>query len=409
MRHRRSAEADRPFCISAAAGAVSEGMKTLSRLLAFLAALAASAATAAEPALRQGKFHTPEQARAELEARWPDYDSAEKWAKRAGGIRQGILEGAGLSPLPPKGPLNPLRHSLRRQDGYTVENVALETAPGFFVCGNLYLPATPPEKLPLVLSTHGHWPPEPLQAGRCQEMMQLRCGALARMGCAVFAWDMVGHGESAAAGWNHTAGPEVLRLQLWNSIRALDFMLSLPGADPSRVAITGESGGGTQAFLLAAVDDRVTASIPCVQVSAWFYGGCVCESGLPIHVRPGHTANNAEIAATFAPKPQLVISDGQDWTRETPTLEFPFLQKIYGLSGHADRVENAHFAGEGHDFGPTKRRALDVFLAKTFRLDPAAADETKVTILPPPQLWAFDEAHPRPARALPPNAPVKLF
>lgn len=359
--------------------------------------------------LRQGRFHTPAQAKVEMETRWDDYGVRAKWEKRAKVIRQGILEGAGLFPLPERKPPLAVRHSVRQLDGYTVENVSLETAPGFFVAGNLYLPESR-EKMPLVLSAHGHWPGKsPTEHGRFLEFMQKRCGALARMGCAVFAWDMVGHGESAAAGWKHGVDPQELRLQVWNSIRGLDFMLSVPGADPQRVAVTGESGGATQAFLLAAVDERVTASIPCVQVSAWFYGGCMCESGAPIHVRPGHVANNVEVAAVIAPKPLLLISNGEDWTQNVPDLELPHLKRIYGLFGQLEKVENAHFPKEGHDYGPSKRQALYDFVAKVFALDARKSDENTIRILPGTELRAFDEAHPVPERAVPPNSKIRLY
>lgn len=360
--------------------------------------------------LRQGRFHSPEEAKVEMESRWVDYGTRPKWEERAKQIRQGILDGAGLSPLPDgRKPPASTRHSVRKLDGYTVENVALETAPGFYVCGNLYLPAAQ-ERMPVVLSTHGHWPGKvPTDHGRFQEFMQKRCGALARMGCAVFAWDMIGHGESAAAGWRHGVDPQELRLQLWNSVRVLDFMLALPGADPARVVVTGESGGATQAFLHAAVDERVTASIPCVQVSAWFYGGCMCESGSPIHIRPGHIANNVEIAAVIAPKPLLVISNGKDWTQNVPGLEFPHLKRIYGLFGKEENVAKAHFAEEGHDFGPSKREALYRFVGKVFQLDPGKAQDGSVQILPGMELRAFDEAHPVPERAVPPNSKIRLF
>jgi uncharacterized protein len=360
--------------------------------------------------LRQGRFHSPEEAKAEMESRWIDYGTRLKWEERAARIRQGVLEGAGLFPLPDgRTPPAAIRHSVRKLDGYTVENVALESAPGFFVCGNLYLPASQ-ERMPLVLSTHGHWPGKtPVDQGRFQEFMQRRCGALARMGCAVFAWDMIGHGESAAAGWKHGVDPQELRLQLWNSIRVLDFMRSLPGVDSARVAVTGESGGGTQAFLHAAVDGRVTASIPCVQVSAWFYGGCMCESGSPIHVRPGHIANNVEIAAVIAPKPMLVISDGKDWTQNVPDLEFPHLKRIYGLFGKEENVESSHFPEEGHDFGPSKREALYRFVGKIFQLDPDKAQEESVQTLPGAELRAFNESHPVPPGSVLPNSKVRLF
>jgi dienelactone hydrolase len=379
------------------------------RLLTFLATIGFIAPLSADDViLRRGKFHSPEQAQTEMQARWESYGTKEKWQRHAAAIRQGILDGAGLV-IPAKRKSPPaLRHSLQSCAAYTVENVALETAPGFFVCGNLYL-STQRQKMPVMLCTHGHWPGKSFtEHGRFQDAMQSRCATLARMGCAVFAWDMVGHGESAAAGWSHGKDPAEMRLQLWNSVRVLDYMLSLPGVDPQRVAITGESGGGTQAFLLAAIDPRITASIPCVMVSSWFYGGCPCESGLPIHVRPHHIANNLEIAAVIAPKPLLLISDGKDWTAQVPQLEFPHLKKIYGLFGKADSAQNAHFADEGHDYGPSKRAALYAFVAKYFALDLSLADEKALTLFPATSLIAHDAKHPQPAHSLAPNSSVAL-
>ena len=373
-------------------------------LLALLPAIAF-----AEPQLRQGRFHTPEQAKAELAAHWEEYGTLGGWTKRAGEIRQGILEGAGLWPLPERTPPRPILRGFQKQPGYTIQNLAIMTAPGFYLCGNLYLPENQ-AKMPIVLCTHGHGPmKDPLAHGRFTEAMQKRCGALARMGCAVFTYDMVGYGESAIAGWKHGESGQELRLQLWNSIRALDFMLSQPGVDTTKVAVTGESGGGTQAFLLAAVDGRVTASIPCVQVSSWFYGGCACESGLPIHVRPDHVANNAEIAAAIAPMPQLIISDGKDWTQHVPTLELPHLKRIYGLFGKESAVENAHFADEGHDYGPSKRAALYAFVGKTFGLDPKKADEATVPVLPGASLQAVGDKPLPKLNLVPPNSEVKLY
>ena len=164
--------------------------------------------------------------------------------------------------------------------------------------------------------------------------------------------------------------PLALTMQLWNSIRITDFLSSLETVDASKIGITGASGGGTQTFLLAAVDPRIAFSVPAVMVSAHYYGGCACESGLPItQTHCGLNSNNAEIAALMAPRPQLLISIGADWTKNTPKTEFPYLQKIYGFYNSTGNVANVHIPNEEHDYGFTKRTALYDFVGRVCGID----------------------------------------
>ena len=323
------------------------------------------------------------------------------WQARAAILRAGILRAAQLAPLPKRTPLNVVTHDRRERRGYSVENVTLETLPGFFLAGNLYRPAAadPLRKHPIVLIPQGHFAHD-----RFNPDNQQLAATFARMGALAFLYDMAGRGESTQVKHHH---PQALTLQLWNSMRALDFLLGLPDADPSRVGMTGASGGGTQTFLCAAVDERVTVSAPVVMVSSWVYGGCECESGLPIHRGPGYASNNAEIAALAAPRPQIIISCGADWTRTVPTLEFPYIRSIYRLFGRGDNVRNVHLATEGHDYGPSKRQAVYAFFAEHLRLAregvgrPAGRfDEAPNTVEPDEDLHAIDAAHPLPARAL---------
>jgi dienelactone hydrolase len=238
--------------------------------------------------LRQGNAWSEEEAKKKLEEYAKTWSDRASWEKRAAAIREGILRGTGLLPLPPRTALNPMSREPRRHDGYIVQNVAFESLPGFFVTGNLYWPVLPPSpgRCPGILVTHGHCTGTATPfgvnktGGRFGGDTQRICAVLARMGAVVFAYDMTGVNE--ANQYPHT-GPMAMSVQLWDSMRAVDFLSSLPGVDPARIGITGASGGGTQSFLLAAVDERVTVSVPVVQVSAYFFGGCVCESGMPIH------------------------------------------------------------------------------------------------------------------------------
>jgi hypothetical protein len=369
------------------------------------------AGPAEEPELCQGYYLSEPAARHQLAEFARGYSSAAQWRARARRVREGILKGAGLIPAPRKCPLKPLAHGRRDYDGYSVENVAFESLPGFFVTGNLYRPKSGKPPHPAVLCPHGHFT-SPGGGGRFRPDMQLRSAALARMGAVVFSYDMVGWGDSTQTTHEH---PRVLALQLWNGIRALDYLESLGEVDMKRVGITGASGGGTQSFLLTAVDERVSVSVPVVMVSAHFFGGCNCESGMPIHRSRSHVTNNADIAALAAPRPQLLISCGEDWTKNTPGVEFPYIRNVYRLLGVEDRVANVHLAEEGHDYGPSKRAAALKFFAAHLGLDLGrvanpdsfeGVDERGVTVERPERLRVFDDRHPRPAQALKGDAAI---
>lgn len=360
----------------------------------------------ARPDLRQGAYFAEPEAARRLADTARTYTSRAAWEKRAELIRQGIRDGMKLPQKPQFAPLKPIRHSRRQMAGYTVENVAFESVPGYFVTGNLYLPTDLKGKHPVVLCPHGH---SGSLEGRTLETAQQRCATLARMGAVVFAYDMAGYGDAKQC--EHKL-PKTLKLQTLNSIRALDFLLSLPNTDRKRVAVTGESGGGTQTFLLTALDPRVTVSVPVVMVSAHFFGGCACESGMPIHKRPTHETTNAEIAALAAPRPMLLVSDGKDWTHNTPTVEFPYMQGVYRLYGAENNVANVHLPDEGHDYGPSKRAAAYRFLAKHLNLNldrvlkNGQFDEAPNSMLDREALRVFTAEHPRPAHAVVGNEAV---
>ena len=349
--------------------------------------------------LCQGNYWTEQEGKVALERFAATYSDRAGWEKRADRIRRGILEGSGLGAIPKDTPLKADIHSKRVHDGYSVENVSFESLPGFFVTGNLYRPAAALPFYAVILSPHGHG-----KDPRFSENVQKRCASLARMGAIVFAYDMVGMGDSDQCSHEF---PRALTLQTHNSLRAVDFLLSLPGADPARIGVTGASGGGTQTFLLTALEPRIAVSVPVVMVSAHFFGGCVCESGMPIHQSHDHQTSNVDIAALAAPRPMLLISDGKDWTQNTPDVEYPYIRNIYRLCNAEDNVENLHLANEGHDYGFSKREGAYRFLAKHLGLSLDAItnskgeiDEGFITIEDRPTLSVFNNVHPRPSYAV---------
>ncbi len=364
-----------------------------------------------ESMLSQGHYYTEEEAREVIENLRQVYTNAGEWESRAGSIRELLLKGSGLDVMPEKTPLNPVIGEPRVYEGYQVKNVAFESLPGVYVTGSLYSPVGLPQGIPGILSPHGHWT-RPENYGRYRDDAQNRFATMARMGAVVLAYDMVGYGQMAELGWEHHH-PEALKLQMWNNLRALDFLLDL-GADPERIASTGASGGATQTFLHTAIDDRVKVSVPVVQVSAHFFGGCVCESGMPIHRSPDIQTNNVEIAAMAAPRPLLLISVGGDWTKNTPEVEYPHVKYIYELLGNADMVENVHFADEDHGYEYSKRAAVYPFLARHLDLDitliqdpDGSFDESPNVIEDKTALYPFDDNNPLPSHAILHNDEVK--
>ena len=299
---------------------------------------------------------------------FPEVESAGDWERRAKSIREQVLVSCGLWPMPDKAALDAKVFGKIERDGYSVEKVYFRTYPGFYLAGNLSRPlgkGTGP--FPAVLNPHGHW-----DAGRLADeeagSIPARCISFARQGMIAFSYDMVGYNDTRFAGL--AAGENIHRkygtsrtdelwginsmgLQLWNSIRALDFLESLPDVDRKRLACTGESGGGTQTFLLGAVDDRLAAQVPVVMVSHSMQGGCACENAPGLRV----DFSNMEIAAAAAPRPQLIVGATGDWTKATMEVEGPSIAKAYRALGAEERLKYVRF-DFGHNYNKTSREAV---------------------------------------------------
>jgi dienelactone hydrolase len=339
----------------------------------------------------------------ELDRIASQYHDKTSWEQRKATLKPQLYKALELSPIPAKPASKPIITPKRVFDGYTVENIAIEILPGLYINGSLYKPLKVKGKIPVVLSPDGHW-----EHQRYRADCQIRCATLARMGAMAYSYDLFAWGESLLQFKVEDHRRSLAQtIQALGAIRILDYVLSLKETDPARVGISGGSGGGSHTVLMTALDDRIKLSAPVVSVSSYFYGGCPCESGMPIHQCGGGT-DNVEIAAMAAPRPQLLISDGGDWTAQMPEHDFPYLQKMYGYYGAEDLVENVHLPNDGHDFGPSKRYPLYTFIAKNFNLDLKAIedksgkiDESKVTIEKEQAMYVFgDKGQKLPAGAI---------
>jgi dienelactone hydrolase len=197
-----------------------------------------------------------------------------------------------------------------------------------------------------------------------------------------------GGGSASGGGGKREAlwGISLMGLQLWDSIRAVDFLLSLPDVDKDRIGCTGASGGGTQTFMLTAVDDRIKVSVPAVMISAHMQGGCLCENAPGLRI----DTNNMEIGALAAPRPMLMIAATGDWTKNTPTVEYPAIRSVYSLFGAEDELAHIIFNAP-HNYNKDSREAMYAWFGRWFLgvTDPARCKEKPFVPEQPRDLLVF--------------------
>jgi len=352
---------------------------------------------------------------------WTPAASKESWEKQAEQIRKRILVSNGLWPMPPRPIPEPIIYGLIERDDYTVEKVMLPTVPGFYLTGNLYRPKNLKGKAPAVLSPHGHWSngrfydagaegaqkqidsgAEEFEAA-AHHPVQARMVGLTRMGCVTFLYDMVGYADNKQI--KHADGfrdaQAILRsqnamgLQTYNSLCALDFLASLPDVDANRLGVSGSSGGGTQTFMLCAIDPRPAVAFPAVMVSTGMQGGCVCENAP--YLRLG--INNVAIAALFAPRP-LGMTGADDWTIEIETKGLPELKQIYSYYDKAHLVDAKAYPQFGHNYNRPARERMYAWMNEHLRIGHETPyTETDFDPIPAEELSVFDGSH-----ELPPDA-----
>ncbi len=295
---------------------------------------------------------------------FPNYTKAE-WTEKADALRQQIRVANGLIPTHEPTPLNVQIFGKIEREDYTVEKVYFEPFPGFFTTGNLYRPKGKTGPFPGIVTPHGHW-----GRGRLEDIergsIPARCINFAKQGYVVFAYDMIGYNDSDKQIEHRFGGAReglwglsAMGLQLQNGIRAIDFLQNLSDVDKERIGCTGASGGGTQTFILTAVDERIKVSAPVNMISATMQGGCRCENAPNLRL----DASNLEIAALMAPRPLLLVSATGDWTVNTPTVEYPAIRSVYAHFDAEDKVHQIQVDAE-HNYNKESREAVYAWFAK---------------------------------------------
>ncbi len=318
-----------------------------------------------------------------------------EWQGRATEVRDTVATALGLDPLPDKTPLNAQLLGATQLEGYRIERVTFESRPGFLVTANVYVPdgAGP---FPLVVSPIGHW----MTYGKASDTPARRAHGLAALGYLTLTYDPFGQGERAIAGNEHgehwrlvLSGHTNAGLMVWDTIRALDYLLTREDVDPDRIAITGASGGGLNTLYSSVMDPRVQVAIPAVYVCQWedfiatgiWHCGCSHVPGL------GRATNMGEMAALFAPAPQLLLDALGDPMFSTAGAQKAEAQAQvpYELYQASERLQLQSFAG-GHDYGQPMREAAYGFIAQ--HLD-GLGDGSPITEPAAPPLWVNDPAY----------------
>jgi dienelactone hydrolase len=365
-------------------------------------------------------------------------DNPAEWDVRGEFLRRRVAVATGLWPMPERTPLQSVIHGRVQRDGFTVEKVFFQSLPGHFVTGLLFRPSNPSDTpRPGVLNPHGHGGrlqshsdaeiARQIEVGgehfqRSGRMPKLaRCAQLARMGCVAFIFDMLGYADSLQIEYEvahrHKEAREIestatddswvffspaadlrlqsiMGLQTWNSIRALDFLASLPDVDPDRLAVTGGSGGGTQSILLGALDDRIKVSFPNGMVSTSMQGGCYCENCNLLRIGSG----NVELAALFAPKPQAMTA-ADDWTKDMMTDGYPELNWLYAMVGNESDVYCRPLLHFKHNYNYISRATMYQWMNRHLQLgldDPVVEQDYEPLSQSDTKVW--NEEYPAPTQ-----------
>ncbi|MBI1355510.1 MAG: prolyl oligopeptidase family serine peptidase [Acidobacteria bacterium] len=316
---------------------------------------------------------------------------------RGDAVRQQMLDMLGT--LPDRTPLNAKVVETIEMPGYVIEKILFESQPGFFVTANLYRPAAGQGPFPAVLYPLGHEP-----GGKAYPIWQQMLVTLARKGYVALTWDPLGQGERVqmwdadfgrskvvASTTEHTVlgiqcllvGDNIARYTIWDGMRALDYLLSRPEVDPQRVAVTGNSGGGTHTAYLAALEPRLHVAAPSCFLTSWrnlltTIGPQDAEQCLLPFLARG--LDHADFIYAFAPRPYMMLPAIRDFFPiQGARATFAEAAGVYDRVGAPQKIRKVE-ADDGHGYSAPRRLAAYEWFAKWLQPTPDDGVEPEAEI-----------------------------
>ena len=294
----------------------------------------------------------------------------EEWRGQAEAVRRGLREAWGDFPAEPC-PLEPRLLGTLERDGYRVEKVVFQTRPGVWMTANAYVPQAA-GKRPAILAVHGHW-----RGAKQDPVVQARCIGAAKLGFFVLAVDAFGAGERGvgkALGEYHgdmtaatllPVGLPLSGLQVYENLRAIDYLRSRPEVDGERIGITGASGGGNQTMYAGAWDDRLMAAVPVCSVGnyqAYLGAGCCMCELVPGALR---FAEESAVLGLVAPRGLMIVNASRDAPQFSVAEAKKSLARVEPIFRLLDRPANVRHTifESGHDYSRPMREAMYGWMA----------------------------------------------
>ncbi|MCX7795420.1 MAG: acetylxylan esterase [bacterium] len=300
--------------------------------------------------------------------------SIEEFEKRKEKIRDYFIEAIGGLDIE-RTELNPVYAGVIEKDSYIVKKVIYQSIPNFYVTSNLYMPKDIDRKIPAILFACGHWE----SAKACPEYQKV-CIELVKNGFIVLAVDPIGQGERmqyydrelkrtlirwgtmehSYAGLQCTlVGANIARYFIWDLIRAIDLLESLSEVDPTKIGLTGNSGGGTQSSYLMLIEPRIKVAVPCTYITSreeYMKTGQAHDSEQNIFNAIAMGLNYDDFISCFAPKPVMIGAvDSDFFCIEGVINSYERAKKIYRLYGKEENIK-LHVAKGTHSYNDELRQ-----------------------------------------------------